>query len=228
MIALSDGLLVEDFPVTLISPKAMFRNEGIRTYFNDDLFFKTPRGMIFDFVEMPNLYILPFEPDSLLDEIDYSKILAFSSQITSDEDRLISRLMHFSANRIKLSAQDLTDLDVDKIRRNNHTETRVQRKHSARERQFSQYTFFGECVASDTIEFEVSTPFSFRYMVTFLDLATKYLACYFLRTHEMVEVRNAYNQYIADHSRFMKNGKVGLWFMDNGTEFGRPQFFATT
>jgi hypothetical protein len=41
-------LLVENFPVTLISPKALFCNHDIRTYFNDNVFFKTPTGLYFD------------------------------------------------------------------------------------------------------------------------------------------------------------------------------------
>ena len=65
-VGLSNGLLVEDFPVTLISPKAMFANEGIRTYFNDDIFFRTPGGMFFDFIETETLYVLPFLNESFL------------------------------------------------------------------------------------------------------------------------------------------------------------------
>ena len=62
-IVLSGGLLVEEVPVTLISPKAMFHNEGIRTYFNDDLYFPMPTGEILDFVETDRSHILPLADD---------------------------------------------------------------------------------------------------------------------------------------------------------------------
>ena len=45
------------------------------------------------------------------------------------------------------------------------------------------------------------------------------------RTHSEAEVRNAHNQYMADHVRFMKNGRIELWYMDNGSEFGAPKFW---
>ena len=224
-LALSNALLVQDFPVTLISPKAMFTNEGIRTYFNDSLFFRTPSGYIFQFVETETLYVLPLLEDTFLDTIDTSKYLALSA-IPSDV--ISSRFMHFSLDRIKMSELDVTGVDISHITKTHTPPTAGARRHSTKIRTAPLHHHFGSCVASDTCEFEVSTPFGFQYMITFLDMATRYLAVYFMRTHSADEVRHCYNQYHTDHSRFMKHGRVEQWFMDNGGEFGAPKFFATT
>lgn len=69
----SDALYVPALKdITLLNPKAMFANEGIRTYFNDDLFMRMPSGRILDFVETERLFILPI----LEDIADVSPILA--------------------------------------------------------------------------------------------------------------------------------------------------------
>ena len=227
-IGLAHSLLVEQFPVTLISPKAMFRNEGIRCYFNDDLYFKTPGGFYFDFIETDNLYILPFLEDSYLNEIDYSKVYNFSAAWQRiSADRLHTRFMRFSLDRIQSSREDITGVDFEVVGPNRLSHnTGNARHHSTRLRVHNPHTYFGSGIASDTIEFETSTPFAFKYMVTFLDLATKYLAGYFLRTHTSEEVRHAFNQFHTDHVRFMRKGRVELWYMDNGSEFGAPKFFS--
>ena len=62
-ILLSNALYVPEMNVTLLSPKAMFWNEGIRTYLNDACYFRLPTGEIFDFYETDRLYILPLCDD---------------------------------------------------------------------------------------------------------------------------------------------------------------------
>ena len=80
-----------------------------------------------------------------------------------------------------------------------------------------KYTRYGQCIATDTCEFEVSTPLGFKYLVTFLDLATKYLFIYFTRTHTHSEMRNVIVQFMADAKPYLSKGHVELWFMDNGS-----------
>ena len=226
-LGLSKSLLVENFPVTLISPKALFCNHGIRTYFNDNIFFKTPSGLYFDFVETDNLYILPLLEESFLDTLEYKKVHTFSAWSI---DKTHSRFMYFSLDRIRMSQDDLrgVDLSAIKSKADQLTSHAGQRKHNTKVRTINPYVNFGDGVASDTCQFETSVPFGFVYMLTFLDLATKYLAIYFMRTHTAAEVKHCYNQYMTDYGRFMKQNKVLLWFMDNGGEFGGPKFFATT
>ena len=226
-LGLTKSLLVENFPVTLISPKALFCNHGIRTYFNDNIFFKTPTGLYFDFIETDNLYILPLLEESFLDQLESRKVHTFSAWSI---DKTHSRFMYFSLDRIRMSQDDLrgVDLSAIKTKADQLTSHAGQRKHSTKLRTINPYVNFGDGVASDTCQFETSVPFGFVYMLTFLDLATKYLAIYFMRTHTAAEVKHCYNQYMTDYGRFMKQNKVLLWFMDNGGEFGSPKFFATT
>ena len=50
-------------PVTLVSTKALFRELGIRTYFNDELVFVTSSGERIGFVETPVNYTVLFDDD---------------------------------------------------------------------------------------------------------------------------------------------------------------------
>ena len=191
------------------------------------MFFKTPTGLYFDFVETDNLYILPLLEESFLDNLEFRKVHTFSAWSI---DKTHSRFMYFSLDRIRMSQDDLkgVDLSAIKSKADQLTSHAGQRKHDTKVRTINPYVNFGDGVASDTCQFETSVPFGFVYMLTFLDLATKYLAIYFMRTHTAAEVKHCYNQYMTDYGRFMKQNKVLLWFMDNGGEFGGPKFFATT
>ena len=164
-----------------------------------------------------------------MDTVDFEdKIKVFKATPEQVSNELsLSRFMNFSPDRIKASANDLTGVDISHLSRplTPHAGTR---KHSTQLKTRNPHAHFGSGCASDTIEFETSMPFGFRYLITFLDLATKYLAVYFLRTQTMAEVQQCYQQYTADYGRFMKLGYVELWVMDNGKEFGMPQFFKHT
>eukprot|EP00975_Prorocentrum_lima_P012592 2670330-Prorocentrum_lima.AAC.1 len=64
----------------------------------------------------------------------------------------------------------------------------------------------------------VSSPFGFRYMLCFYDLATKYLEVYYLRTATAAEVKASFEQFLADNRRHLKDRAV-TWLTDNGSEF---------
>ena len=103
---LSNSLLVPDMTVTLLSPKSMFWNEGIRTYLNDSCFFRLPTGEIFDFYETSRLYILPLcdtEPaaipsGTLTAPKGRTKLFSFSADEIG-ADLVHHRIMHFSHDR---------------------------------------------------------------------------------------------------------------------------------
>ena len=87
---LSNSLLVPEMTVTLLSPKSMFWNEGIRTYLNDSCFFRLPTGEIFDFYETSRLYILPL--------CDTEPAAIPSGTLTAPKGR--TKLFSFSADEI--------------------------------------------------------------------------------------------------------------------------------
>eukprot|EP00965_Chrysotila_dentata_P051701 1716020-Pleurochrysis_carterae.AAC.2 len=76
------------------------------------------------------------------------------------------------------------------------------RKPSTKQPTTRQYSYYGECIASDLMcEMPTSTPFGFRYMLCFYDLATKYL-----------------ETFLADNLRYL-SGRVTTWLAVNGSEF---------
>lgn len=222
----SDALLVPKLnDVTLISPKALFANEGIRTYFNDDLYMRAPSGQIFDFVETERLYILPFTSD----DGPTCPVLAISHKPSRplSIDDLHAKFAHFSVDSIVGSQHCFTGVDVSHLpiaaRSKFECETcarAAMRRHAAPEQRGVKFTRFAQCICSDTCDMGVySTPFGFRYFLTFMDMATRYLFVYFLRTHEHAEVRRAYTQFMADARQYMPKGRVEVWYVDNGSEF---------
>ena len=64
-----------------------------------------------------------------------------------------------------------------------------------------------------------STPFGFTEMYIFYDAYSKLIAVYFGKTTTSEEMRHVYNQFLADHKRYMKDGVVEEWFHDGGPEF---------
>ena len=241
---LADGILVPALKDnTLISPKAMFHNEGIRTYFNDALFCRAPDGTIFDFVETDRLYIWPFHDDHV---VTASSLFLASPRhdVPLTLDDLHSRFMYFSVDGIARSRHVLSGIDFSRLpltgpereRFDSNIHHAVSRRR-AHLRTGVHYTRFAQCIASDTVDMEeYSVPFGFRYFLTYLDMATRYLFVYFLRTHTHAEVRLAHLQFLADAKPYMSKGYVELWFIDNGTEFNvsagvgkhKPGFFANS
>ena len=61
---LTRALYVPSMPVTLISTKALFENEGIRTYFNDELWLALPDGDYVRFIETRTNYTIQFIDDA--------------------------------------------------------------------------------------------------------------------------------------------------------------------
>eukprot|EP00965_Chrysotila_dentata_P002044 67548-Pleurochrysis_carterae.AAC.1 len=61
------------------------------------------------------------------------------------------------------------------------------RKPSTKQPTLRQFYYYGECIASDLCEMLTSSPFSFRYMLCFYYLATKYLEVYYLRNATAAE-----------------------------------------
>lgn len=206
---------------TLLSPRSMFHNEGVRCYFNDDRYCRTRAGHIIDMVETASLYVIPFARKSRMEKP--AKVLAAPAKPISDEE-MHNRCMHFSLNRIQRSAECL-DNYVPSHSTAVKTSCRdcqlsAARKHPTPVTQAPRFTYFGECVCSDTCDMgEYSIPFGFRYFITFMDMATKYLLVYFLRTHGHAEVKAVYVQYLADAASYLVKGRVNIWYMDNGSEF---------
>ena len=102
---LQDSILVKGLNCTLLSPKSMFKLQGIKTFFNDDLYFVLPDGTHVDFDETERNYLVYFvdDPDFILEA------KAFTLNITPVTAGLIhSRMVHFSWDRIRAS-EDCTD-----------------------------------------------------------------------------------------------------------------------
>eukprot|EP00965_Chrysotila_dentata_P028594 950606-Pleurochrysis_carterae.AAC.1 len=60
-----------------------------------------------------------------------------------------------------------------------------------------QYFYYGECIASDLCEMPTFSPFGFRYVLCFYDLATKHLEVYYLRNAIAAEVASGLLQDVS-------------------------------
>eukprot|EP00965_Chrysotila_dentata_P112772 3726184-Pleurochrysis_carterae.AAC.2 len=60
------------------------------------------------------------------------------------------------------------------------------------------------------------SPFGFRYMQCFYDLATKYLKVYYLRNAIAAEVQSCFKTVFANNHRLL-SGRAVTWLTDNGS-----------
>jgi hypothetical protein len=220
---LVDSLLVPGIKCTLISPKALFRRQGIRTYFNDELFFQLPDGTVVGFVETARNYTL-----YLLDDGGNSTDIYFAGvrrDSPCSDDTAHNRLAHFGWARIDASHDCTIGLPVARGTRPSLKRPcqgcirggarRVLKKRRPK----GKYTYFGQCMASDICTMPKSTPFGFTGMLCFYDLFSRFIALYYIREHRSSEVIACMKQLLADHGHDMKNGKVDTWFLDNDSVF---------
>eukprot|EP00965_Chrysotila_dentata_P149235 4928537-Pleurochrysis_carterae.AAC.1 len=62
-----------------------------------------------------------------------------------------------------------------------------------------------------------SSPFSFRCMLCFYDLAIKFLEIYYLRNASAAEVQNCFMTFLADNYHRYLSGRAVTWLTDNGS-----------
>eukprot|EP00965_Chrysotila_dentata_P256404 6212527-Pleurochrysis_carterae.AAC.2 len=137
------------------------------------------------------------------------------------ENLVHARLGHFSIDHINASVKHVRGIERQLCR--THPSCRAcmiggARKPSTKFSATRQYSYYGECIASALCEMPTSTPFGFRYMLCFYDLATKYLEVYYLRNATAAKVQNCLKLFLADNHRYL-SGRAVIWLSDNGSEF---------
>ena len=136
------------------------------------------------------------------------------------------RLCHFSPERIWASAEYIQGLNITPLRApQRHTEPCIHcvrgafRGHRHLHRTSSKFTRFAQRIYCDSCAMPKSTPFGYVEMYIFYDACTKYIAVYFGKTTQAWEMLLAFQQFIADHKRWMPRGHVEEWYADGGPEF---------
>ena len=229
-----NSLYVPKMPVTLVSTKALFRELGIRTYFNDELVFVTSSGERIGFVETPVNYTVLFDDDP-------TTIIAVSREPIQPDahftatlreplpmtwDLCHGRFCHFSPTRMQASLPYLVNAGFDNLGPKPRSDVPCIhcirgsfRGHRKGKRVRGQHTRFGQCVFSDSCRMPKSTPFGFIYMYIFYDAFTKFIAIYFGKTVTADEMMRVHKQFVTDYGRYMRYGRVELWYADGGPEF---------
>ena len=114
-ITVGGSLYVPSMPVTLISTKALFRREGIRSYFNDELRLILPDGDVVRFHETQTNYTLPFADDTdvivCLPEFNTSNATTLITLLNPEPlewELAHDRYVHFNPKRILASEPYVT------------------------------------------------------------------------------------------------------------------------
>ena len=227
--------------LTLVSPKQLFQQQGIRTYFNDDCYMRLPNGERIYFRETERNYSLELDDAEESTGETYALLLdalAVAPDLTYDT--VHGRLCHFSQDRLwasrnvlrgmRVANHDLPQFDFSK----RHSCTTCEKvhpprsKHSGVSRELAQIqgkaVNFGDLVASDTCSMPASMPFGFVGWVVFLDWATRWLALYFIFDHSGAEIRRCMRQFLTDNAAYLPKNSKGAahckkWFTDNHGEF---------
>ena len=244
-LGLVDALYIPAMPseTTLISTKSIFRKQGIRAYFNDELYLSLCSGFRYPIHETHLGYFLSadheFDATALQPHQIYvpTTSRAAAARMTMVDDATMvdidtrhARLCHFSFERMRASQHCTTGMQLSDIVRPKMQPDACERGGGARAaapptvRQ-QKFTRFGQRINCDQIAMPKSTPFGFENMCTFHDMATKTLAVYFTRGHTNAEMRQCMLQFEADYKHDLKhnNGHAELWYCDNHGEYSSKE-----
>lgn len=228
-IYLQHSLYVPMMPVTLISTKAIFRNEGIRTYLNDDLKLILPDGQWVEIRETNTNYIIDIE--YIEEENTSMNIGALVAKATLKDplphswDLMHARLGHFAPERILASEKYVSGIDFTRLREGGMRGTCDScirggfKGHRKQARPPGRFVRFGQRVYSDSCAMPRSTPFGYTEMFIFYDACTRLIGIYFgksTRTEEMIQV---HKQFVTDYKEWLPDGHVEEWYTDGGPEF---------
>lgn len=244
-VVILDAILVPGLrkDTVLLSPRSLFRLQGVKVYFNDELHLLLPNGTKVYLAETETAYMIELS-DWNVTNLSAEAVNTISQWMqghaskgwhpfSSDgssaamvsevaPDRIHARCMYASYQRLASSAKFVTGLDLTSISRpaavgNERDQVTPPLKAQASSR--NKYERFGQCVCSDAIKMPKSTPFGYNGMVDFYDRATGYVAFYFLRTDTHLEMSTTFTLFELDHRDWLPNGKVQLWFFDNHGQF---------
>ena len=249
MLGCVDGMYVPSMPpsTTLVSTKSLFRQQGVKSYFNDELVVKMPNGTMIEVDERELGYFLthnsafdarelqpcdiycPLKPSTK--PTKYHRLFSANgcavheASTETNDDLLHQRLCHFSFDRIHASAHCTTGCALHNVRR--HDCSSCVRGGTAKKptppvaNRQRVYTRFGQRVSSDSCAMPKSTPFGFENMVTFYDAGTKTLELYYTKGHSNEEMRACHMQFEADYKEDLLwcGGHVLEWHVDNHGEF---------
>ena len=241
-ISVPHSLHVPAMPVTLISTKALFRYNGIRTYFNDELCMVLPDGSVVEFVETRTNYTVEFTDDSA--SIAAVRVRNPQAPLFSHDPKMYrstlrdpipltwdlchDRFCHFNPERIFSSADFISGTDIASLGRPSRHKFCIDcihgsfRGHRKGHRSKSTFTRFAQRISSDSCAMPKSTPFGFIEMYIFYDACTKYIAVYYGKTTQAWEMLQAHQEFYADHKPYMPKGHIEEWYNDGGPEFKSP------
>eukprot|EP00965_Chrysotila_dentata_P049439 1639094-Pleurochrysis_carterae.AAC.1 len=203
----------------------MFQKQGIRTYLNDELrLLVLPSDHHVRIRETFANYTVTLSSDrnfvcAMTNEID--SVERARGQVGQFKILVHARLGNVSIDRINASVNHVRG--IEKLLHHAHPNCRAcmirgARKASTKRSTSRQYSYYGEYIARDFCEMPSSSPFGFRYMLCFHDLATKYLEVYYLRNASAVKVKSSFQTFLADNQRYL-SGRAVTWLTDDGSEY---------
>lgn len=230
--------------LVLVSPRTLFKLQGIRSYYNDEMYMLLPNGFQLPFVETAtgwSLDAVDFDATPLtFKQVQYALDWVASVNVTANGtvhssvvkstlptdvpfSTVHERCMHSSFERIVASDKCTRGLPITNLVKPTepcrHCIRGSAHKHTPQARPAGKYTYFGQCVCSDAIKMPASTPFGYVAMVDFYDRATKFLAFYFLRTDSNEEMKRCFDLFVIDNKEYLRNGTVTEWYFDNHGQF---------
>ena len=192
--------------LTLLSPKQLFSQQRIRTYFNDQLYLEMPDGSRVNFGENNRSYVMEIESNPC--DMTTEELEAYALSCPELTPELVhERCMHFSHDRLSASADCTTGLIHHHLGRF-HCEacaraTPGHRLEQRKPRAKTSSKAFGDRVFCDTCELPTSVPTGYTGWIAFLDDATRYLALYYVKDHSAEELQKCIELYCIDNSDYL-------------------------
>ena len=213
--------------LVLISPRQLYAEQGIKTYFNDNNVMLLPNGDVVPFEVDGKGYSLEIEAVATTDAALIAECLALCPYVNDDLNHI--RCCHFSSGRLKSSCSAVIGVSLDKIGpcdcqacvrggiKCPHAPRQI--TNAAR----NKTKKFGQKIWGDSCAMPVSEPYGYVGWCAFLDDATRYLGLYYIRDHTAAEILRCMDAFCTDNKEYLTkvNGIPcpDEWCTDNGTEF---------
>jgi len=212
LMELSNVYVVPEMKCRLMSSEWAWRHDGIGTYLNDDRYLRLPSGAHVGFKHAG--------PDG---HYRIAEAYASSDMTFMDSELWHASLAHFSPSRIGLAKQHgytaLNGYTHDPSTCAACLANRRKKSIPSKSTSGHVYTYFGEMVCSDICGPFEPSPQGFQYALNFYDKYSHHASVYFMRDKTSEEIKRCHQTWMADHKCYLKDGKMGCWMTDDGTNF---------
>ena len=203
---LKDVAFVPSFSHTLLSVRMLWKKHRLQCKMGKSNVLKSLDGDKFSFLDQDGLF----------------RMSAFNTEQTIDPNILHQRFGHCGIDKLKLCPNRVNGVSFPSDLSFSHCEACKQGgavSHSFPKSTVEHAMQFGDKVSTDLVDMGVLSHDGYRYIICFVDRATRFLHIDLLKDKSPEGVMAALKKYQNTYSAYLQNGHIKRWHCDNGGEF---------